>query len=195
VAYNVNIIGLDRTLIKYKQLPQKLQANVRGAVENGAKVFVRNAKRDAPVDVGFLKNQITYTKLIGDADHMTFEVISGAKYSPYLEFGTKGKFRPYPGTEQFASQFKGKGDGNMDEFFLNILDWVKRKGIADRKTRGLPTGRVRKAKDVDAYDTAFAIMMSILKKGVTPHPFFFKHIPTVKKQIGTDIGKIISSIR
>lgn len=175
-----------------KSLPDKLTKEVRHIVENGSKTFVRNAKRDAPIDVAFLKNNISYYPIKGGK--VNFEIVSGAKYSPYIEFGTKGKFSPYPGTEQYAAEFKGKGEGTIDEFFLNILDWVKRKGLSDTKTRGLPTGKVRKAKDVDAFDTAFAIMMSILKKGVEAHPFFFKQMPIVKKQIEQDIKQVLDTL-
>lgn len=188
LAYNVNIVGLKELQDKFAKMPEVLQMESRGVTEDAAQTFVRLAKNAAPVNMGVLKNGITYAQVISDKTHTTFEVVSNVKYSPYIEFGTKGKFAPYPGTEQFASQFRGKGTGTIDEFFLNILDWVKSKGIADTKTKG---GRRKRADDSGAYDAAFAIMMSILKKGVKPHPYFFRHIPIVKKQLEKEINNIL----
>jgi len=113
VAYNVNIIGLDKVIAKFDKIPEQLQREIRGVVENGAKTFERNAKRDAPVnkekDGGNLRQQITYYPLVSDKTKTTFEIVSGAKYSAYLEWGTITRVQVPAELQGYAIQFKGKG--------------------------------------------------------------------------------------
>ena len=186
-------IGFDQYLNRIKAASKELQAEVAAEIQLAGVQFRDQAKRDLIAqrgDTGGLVNSIT-TKV----DNISEVTVSAEKYyAPFIEFGTKGKYRPIPGTEAIAAQYKGFKRGNIDEFFLAILDWVKRKGLADRKTRGLPTGRVRKAKDADAYDAAFAIMMSILKKGIAPTPFFFKQITPVKARLEKRLETILNGL-
>src|SRR5687767_15529226 len=84
-----------------------------------------------------------------------------------MEFGTKGNYTPIPGTEDIAQKFKGmKGSGGIDQFFLAILDWVKKKGLADTYSTGIKKvkggfantgkkGRRKRASDEQAFDLAF----------------------------------------
>ena len=190
---SAKLIGLDDYLARIKQASKDIQAEVAAEIQLAGIEFRDHAKRDLVAqrgDTGGLLGSINTT--IDNAFNVT--VSAGKYYAPFIEFGTKGKYRLIPGTEAIAAQYKGFKRGNIDEFFLAILDWVKRKGLADRKTRGLPTGRVRKAKDVDAYDAAFAIMMSILKKGIAPTPFFFKQITPVKARLEKRLETILNGL-
>lgn len=201
-VYKIDIIGLKELMADVAKLPARLKTETEAAIRDGAQVFVRNAKRDAPRDMGVLANFISSQK-VGD---MQYEVASASKYSAYLEFGTKTKFQPIAGVD--ASQFKGKGgSGGMDDFFLAILEWVKRKGLADtystgiKKNKGggyrldIQEGKRKKANDVQAYDLAFVIMMGILKKGIKPQPFFFKQRHLVIKQIEDEVKAIVNSVK
>ena len=74
----------------------------------------RKAKQAAPVDKGTLKQSIR-TELKGK----TVEVIAGAHYAPYIEFGTGGQVRLDDMLElgipaSYAEQFKGKGLKNVN---------------------------------------------------------------------------------
>jgi len=101
----INVIGLDETLANLDKLPDTLRTELSATLERGAQTFVRNAKRDAPVNMGVLRNEITYEK-IGE---MTFNVVSGANYSPYMEWGTITRVRVPGELAEYASQFKGRG--------------------------------------------------------------------------------------
>lgn len=102
---NINVIGLNELQGKLSRLPQEMRTKVSATLEVGAQTFVRNAKRDAPVNFGVLRNLISYAK----TGELTFEVISGAKYSPYLEWGTITKVSVPEELVGYAIQFKGRG--------------------------------------------------------------------------------------
>lgn len=140
LAYNVNIVGLKELQDKYKKMPENLQKEVKGIIEDGAKTFVRYAKRDAPVDMGVLRNSISYLPI----GKLSYDIVSGAKYSAYLEWGTITKVSVPGELAAYASQFKGKGL---------------------RKTGG-----------------------------IFPHPYFFRQIPLIKKQLENDIKDIASRL-
>jgi HK97 gp10 family phage protein len=74
----------------------------------------RKAKQAAPVDKGTLKQSIR-VELKGK----TVEVIAGAHYAPYIEFGTGGEVQLDDMLElgipsSYAAQFKGKGIKNVN---------------------------------------------------------------------------------
>ena len=101
----LNVIGLNETLAKLGQLPKEIEQEVSAVLESGAQLFVRNAKRDAPVNFGVLRNEISYFK----ENPLSFNVVSGAHYSPYLEWGTITKVSVPAELADYAIQFKGKG--------------------------------------------------------------------------------------
>lgn len=84
MSITVEIKGLRELTARLSELPQELKQKTSAIIENGAKNWVQLSKIDAPVDFGVLRNSITY-KRISD---LSFEIISGVHYSPYLEFGT-----------------------------------------------------------------------------------------------------------
>jgi len=69
----------------------------------------RKAKQAAPVDKGTLKQSIR-----AEVKGKTVEVIAGAKYAPYVEFGTGGLVKLDDMLElgipsSYAEQFRGQG--------------------------------------------------------------------------------------
>ena len=134
VAYSVNIIGLKELQAKYSKASDSVKKQARMALQAGAATFVRNAKRDAPVDMGVLKNSITFVPI----SDLTYEIVSGAKYSPYLEFGTVTKVSVPAELVAYASQFKGKGlrtTGGIfpHPYFFKQLPIAKKQIEADLK--------------------------------------------------------------
>jgi hypothetical protein len=184
----VKITGSKEVQAYIKGIVKTLPKEVDKMLEAGVRNMVRDAKEAASdsVDQGFLKGQIT-AKKNGELD---WSMVSGASYSPFIEFGTKGNYQPIAGID--ASQFKGTG-GDGKDFFKNILNWVRRKGIAGTysvKTRRR-TGKIDRQKQDE--QLAFAIMMSIKEHGVKAHPFFFKqfdkHAPAIIKAVNQVIEK------
>ena len=187
----VNLIGFMEFADRLKVAPAKIQNEVSQEVIEAGNDFVRRAKRDAPVDEGQLRAGISSLPI----DKFTVEVVSAAFHSPFIEFGTRGKYQAQEGID--ASQFKGlKGQGGFYEFVIKILDWIKRKGIK-AGVYSVKTHRrqgSKAAKFDEDYKLASAIAFSILKKGIKPHPFFYKQRTVVKEKFTKRIQNIISSI-
>ena len=142
----------------------KLKDNVLQIVEDELNAFgletVAMAKTLAPVDEGFLRNSITFDKL-----PLAVEIFVAANYAAYLEFGTRAFAAAYVATlpkewADFAAQFKG-GGGSFEDFFMNIIEWVKRKGIEPA--------------------AAYPIAIKILRFGIKARPFLYPAIETNKK--------------
>jgi hypothetical protein len=173
-----NVIGLDQLQAKIQKATKETQTLVDAELEAAAMNFVGLAKKDLASqggDRGTLLRSITYNK---KAD-LQYTVSANVFYAPFIEFGTKSKFNPYPGTEEFASQYKGvKGSGTL-KLIDAIRGWVKRKRIA--------TG-----KQVDR--VAFLIARSIYKNGISPKPFFFKQITPVRNNLVQNVTRVLDGI-
>ena len=96
---------------------------------------------------------------------MAVEIVVAANYAAYLEFGTRGFAAAYVATlptewQVFAAQFKG-GGGSFEDFFMNIIDWVKRKGIEPA--------------------AAYPIAIKILRFGIAAKPFLYPAVEINKK--------------
>lgn len=173
-----NVIGLDQLKARIQNATKETQTLVDAELEAAAMNFVGLAKKDLASqggDRGTLLRSITYSK---KAD-LQYTVSANVFYAPFIEFGTKSKFNPYPGTEEFASQYKGaKGSGTL-RLIDAIRGWVKRKRIA--------TG-----KEVDR--VAFLIARSIYKNGISPKPFFFKQITPVKNNLVQNVTRVLDGI-
>lgn len=105
---NVQVKGLRELEANLKAVDSKIKLEVKATVENGAKVFVRNAKRDAPVNFGVLRNEITYIPT-SSGNKFSVQIVSGAKYSYAMEWGTITKVNVPGELQGYASRFKGKG--------------------------------------------------------------------------------------
>lgn len=173
-----NIIGLDALQRKISNAPKQIQEEVSAELQVSAWEFRDMAKRDLAEqggDRGTLLRSIT-AQPIGP---LTWEISANAFYAPFIEFGTKAKFNPYPGTEEFAAQYKGaKGTGAL-KLIDAIKGWVDRKGIA--------TG-----KEIDR--VAFLIARSIYKTGISPKPFFFKQVTPVRENLYKRLNNIFNGI-
>ena len=173
-----NVIGLEQLQAKIQKATKETQTLVDAELEAAAMNFVGLAKKDLASqggDRGTLLRSITYNK---KAD-LQYTVSANVFYAPFIEFGTKSKFNPYPGTEEFASQYKGaKGSGTL-KLIDAIRGWVKRKRIA--------TG-----KQVDR--VAFLIARSIYKNGISPKPFFFKQITPVRNNLVQNVTRVLDGI-
>ena len=103
----VNVIGLEDLKKQIANASQDIKTEVDGELNAAAMEFVALAKRDVASqggDRGTLLRSISYKK---DGE-LAYTVSANAFYAPFIEFGTKTKFNPYPGTEEYASQFKGQ---------------------------------------------------------------------------------------
>lgn len=173
-----NVIGLDQLKTRIQNATKETQTLVDAELEAAAMNFVGLAKKDLASqggDRGTLFRSISYRK----SDSLTYTISANTFYAPFIEFGTKSKFNPYPGTEEFASQYKGaKGSGTL-KLIDAIKGWVKRKGIAS-------------GKEIDS--AAFLIARSIYKNGISPKPFFFKQITPVRNNLVQNVTRVLDGI-
>lgn len=105
MSYTIDIKGLKELQANIDKLPAQLKKEAGAILENGAKNWVLLAKRNAPVNFGVLRNQISYLKV----SDLSFQIISGSEYSPYMEWGTITRVSVPAFLQAYAIQFKGKG--------------------------------------------------------------------------------------
>jgi HK97 gp10 family phage protein len=176
--FKVKITGISSIEKQFTAAAEKIKDTVEQEMQAAAQDWVAGAVRDAPVDQGALKQSISYKKTdtqTGSGTLISFEIVAQRFYAPFVEFGTKGKYRPIPGTEKIAAEFRGYKGGDFMDLLRMIVRWVKRKGIAGTysvKTRRRTGSKINQY--AEDYSAAWPIALSILKNGISPHPYFFK---------------------
>jgi hypothetical protein len=192
---SIQVEGLDKLKKKFGSIPENIRAEVDAEMAVTARDFVNRAVEAAPVDVGFLRGQITFNKV----SEMNYEIVSGANYSAFIEFGTKSKVQIPAGLSSYAAQFKGKGTGNLDEFLRALTQWVKRKGIAASWSNWGQFHRVtrKRTKVSEAFrineneQIARVIMIKILMKGIKAQPFFFPQLPIAQAELNKNLKEVV----
>jgi HK97 gp10 family phage protein len=171
----IQIAGMDGLLNRLRKMPVAITTAVAAEMQDGANAIASEAKQRAPGDQGFLRNQIGVIK----QDATTFQVFSGADYSPFVEFGTLEKVQIPPGLEEYASQFKGDfasgtySEGGMLSFKEAIFLWCERKGIDPKLW--------------------YAIYVSIGIHGTTAQPFFFPAVERLTPIIIDRVNKAVEA--
>ena len=185
----VSLVGFKQFEKILQEAPKKLVKEIGATIQFGGEKFRELAIKDAPADVGSLRRGISVKKL----SETSFEVVSASKYSAPMEFGTKTKFTPIPGID--AGEFKGRPVGSWKDFINNIAKWVRRKGISGTysvKTRKRTGNKLNQV--AEDYQLAYMIARKIYRTGVRPHPFFFKQIPLVRRDIFRGIRQILNDL-
>jgi hypothetical protein len=189
--FKVKVTGLAGLKAEFASMAKELPDIVSGELETMSQEWVKLAKTDAPADQGALRGSITYYP----AGPMKYEIVAQKFYAPFMEFGTKGKYTPIPGTEAIAAEFKGYKGGDFMELLRMIVRWVKRKGITGTysvKTRKRSGNKINQF--AEDYSAAWPIAMSILKNGVNPHPFFFKQMHIVWPKMVRNVESRIAQV-
>ena len=187
-GFSFEIKGADAAIKRTEEMVKKARANAQLALNTFGLSVERDAKRLAPADEGHLSNSINYKP--GD---LSVTITVGVNYAAYLEFGTRKFAAKYVATlpadwQSYAATFKGKGTGSMDEFIQNIMEWVRRKGIAADTTSGGNVSSSRSSLDKQQ-QAAYWIELNILQNGIRPHPFLYPaiyhtgHLKELKKQL------------
>lgn len=165
----ITLPGIEDLIKDLDKYEEKIQAEVGAEIEASARTIIRNAKRNVQAQKG--TDQGNLVRLISNeaVDKMTQELISGAEYSAFREFGTKSRTRvDPPELVPLAQQFRGAklAKGGLG-FRQSIYEWAKRKGIAK--------------------ELWWPIYNSIRKKGTWGKPYFFpayyNEIPLLRKRL------------
>ena len=167
---NISIKGLDETLAKLDI--KKFEKVIESEIHTFGLNVEQDAKQLCPVDEGHLKGSV-----FQEPKRLGVEVGVRANYAAYVEFGTRKFATAYVSTlpsdwQAYASQFKGKGGGSMDEFIQSIMAWVLRKGIGGGRTTGGNLSRSRSSDDA-MQQAAYNIALYILRNGIKAQPFLY----------------------
>jgi len=177
-GFTFDITNISEVSAKLQSLDKKVQQDVKDEINASALNIQSGAKRLAPVNLGQLRNSI-YLKEKTIKDGYVFTIGSSASYAPYVEFGTGGKVSIPAGFEQLASGFKGKKAGTFKDMVQALTLWVRRKGIGGGNDKSI----------------AYAIAISILKKGMRPQPFLIPSFETEKPKMINNIKKAIENVK
>jgi HK97 gp10 family phage protein len=191
---SLNISGLDKVFASLNKLSDKIKTEVALEMNSSALNIQSNAKRNAPVNMGTLRNSIALTEQI-EAGKLTYTVGSKLNYAPYIEFGTGGKVDTQ-GYDSFAMQFKSKGGGTFKELVKALMEWVNRKGITGTysiKSQKRTGNKAKNAKQDQS--VAYAIALSIIKKGLRPQPFLIPAYESEKPKLLKKINDIIRNAK
>ena len=176
--FTFNIGNLSEVLKKLDTLDAKVQQGVKDEVNASALNIQSGAKKLAPVNFGQLRNSI-YLKEQNVEKGYVFTVGSSASYAPYVEFGTGGKVSIPAGFEELASSFKGRKGGKFKDMVDALTLWVKAKGIGGGKDKSI----------------AYAIAISILRKGMRPQPFLIPAFETEKPKMIKNILNVLKNVK
>lgn len=165
------IEGLTQLQNKLKNLPKKLEDEIDEELHASALTIEAQAKSAAPKDVGFLVNGISSLK----TGKLEYEIVSAATYSAWVEFGTRSKVRIPPGLEDFSAQYMGRPNSSALGAKEAIYEWCRRKGIEPKMW--------------------YPIFISIMVKGIEPHPFFFPAYLAEKPKLIARIKRIVTDIK
>jgi HK97 gp10 family phage protein len=177
-GFTFDIGNLSEVLKRFDTLDSKIQQEVKDEISASALNIQSGAKRLAPVNFGQLRNSI-YLKEQKVQKGVVFTVGARASYAPYIEFGTGGKVSIPAGFENLASGFKGKKAGTFKDMVEALTLWVKRKGIGGGKDKSI----------------AYAIAISILRKGIRPQPFLIPAFETEKPKLIKNILNVLKNVK
>ena len=106
----IEVEGVSQLIGKLKDFGNKGMSAVEDITQIKAKDIEADAKRNAPYDLGKLKQSIEAFKL----GKNTWEIVAREPYAPYIEFGTGTKVKVPSGWEEIAIQFKSPNDHNVN---------------------------------------------------------------------------------
>jgi len=174
----VDITGSTELLKKFDTLSTKVKTNIKDEVNASALKIQSDAKKLAPVNLGTLRNTIYLVEENKGSNQFVYGVGASASYAPYVEFGTGGKVSIPNGYQDYATQFKGKQGGKFKDMVLALTEWVLKKGIASGK---------------QSRSVAYAIALSILRKGMRAQPFLIPAFEAEKPKLIQRIEKILKN--
>lgn len=186
-----NLSNFDESLAKLNQMTEKLKFEIINETNASALRIQSEAKKAAPANFGTLRGSIQLKEDSGSGK-IVYTVGSKLSYAPYVEFGTGGKVNTQ-GYDEFASTFKNKGGGTFKEMLLALVLWVKRKGIVGTYSINTQkrTGN-RKTQNKQNESAAYAIALSILRKGLRPQPYLIPAYETEVSLLKERLKKILN---
>ena len=146
--------GFDKLIKELLTLGKEMPEKIRGVAKVNAGQLAANAKRNAPANMGQLRGSIGIDERSERNSFYSYEVFANVSYAAYVEFGTGRNVSVPTELQSLASEIRNSKSGrSVDEALASIQDWGRKKGL-----------------DEGAID---AIFYSIMRNGITPHPFLY----------------------
>lgn len=164
----VTITGFKEYAAKLERVAKEFPDDLDFIAKEAADSWARLADRSAPKDFGKLHGYIKASPVKSGV----WEVTSPQEYSAYMEWGTKSRAVIPADLQAYAAQFRGPGTGKNPKEL--IYAWVLRKGLGK--------------------EAQWPIFISIMRTGVNPHPFFFKHREFIQTQMNGDLKQLLETL-
>lgn len=147
----MKVQGVDKLLKQFDQFGKEGEKIASTGVRDAADNIAGIAKRIVPKNLGAsgLEGTIAPKKITD----LSWEVVAGADYAGYVEFGTGAKVVVPKEMQDMANSIRGKKGGDLKQALQSIKDWCRNKGIDER--------------------AAWPILMSILDEGLRPRPYLY----------------------
>lgn len=192
--------GIDKMIASLGKISKKIEQEVINEVNASALKIQSDAKKNVPVNLGTLRNSIQLVAE-GSEKKLIYTIGTNVSYAPYIEFGTPGtqskeNLKIPSGYEDFAMQFKGGSKGKFKDMVLALADWASKQGVV--ATYSIKTQRRTGSKKNNAkkdLSVAWAIAISILRKGVRAHPFLIPAFEAEKPKLRTKIKDILKNAK
>jgi HK97 gp10 family phage protein len=104
----IKVHGLQELQQNLQRLKEEMPQEFEDELETTGRLIEAEAKRNAPVDTGKLRQSIFYERVVRGG-RVGFAVTANVPYAYYIEFGTGAKVDIPDGWGDFAAQFKGRG--------------------------------------------------------------------------------------
>lgn len=198
-AITVDITGTTDIIKKFDKFNNNVKTQLKNEVNASALKIQSDAKKNAPANLGTLKNSIQLVEQSVNDTKFIYSVGSTVSYAPYIEFGTPGtqsktNMKIPSGYEDFAKQFQGKSSGKFKDMVLALAEWVTKKGIVAsysiKTQRRVGNKKNNAKKDLSV---AWAIAISILRKGIRAQPFLIPAFEAEKPKLIQRIEKILKN--
>lgn len=190
MAFGIDISGIPRLEKRLKEIEDSVSTKLAEEISASALKIEKQAKRNAPVNMGTLRQSIHATS----KDKLTHYVEVGASYGAYVEFGTGGKVSIPVGYEQYAASFKGKKGGGLEDMIQSLTLWVKRKGLAGtysvKSQRRLGGKGVQQSQDMKL---ARFLAIKILRNGIKAQPYLIPAFELEKPKLIEKLKKILNA--
>lgn len=175
---------------KLKESVIKSLGKVAEGIVNDAKSNLRSQKA---INTGFLVNSIFAEPV---TDNLSVNIVAGAPYASYIEFGTRKFASAYVSSlpkdwQTLASQYKGKGGGTFEDLVKNIALWVAQKGVVGTysvKTRKRVGSK--QTKEEENMAAAYPIALSIVQNGIRARPYLYPAYVKNRNIFAQELAKV-----
>ena len=166
----MKIKGASKVIFELRAKKKGIDKKIDDITQANAIEMAGDATKRAPEAFGKLKQSISYSKV---AD-LKWKATANKEYAGYMEFGTGTKIQVPAEFSDMAKSFQSGGKGNFKQALDNIKLWCKKKGIDEK--------------------AAYPILLSILRVGVNPQPFFYPAWVSTKKRYVKDLENLLKTL-